>query len=427
MLLAPSLAAGAVYRANYTPADQSSLRAMSSPTGAWFSQTDRLAVLRAYRAVQRPANCSAARFLLVEDWQQQTGMGFSFLTLHTYLLQALWERRTLVFASAFLPNATRRWCDEGSRDFGCYFEAWSPCEAYLRENRAALLAAHGLVGWRPSSDNLRHRLVALFQERDKRRGAMWWCYNTWDNRSAAPAMGRAWWWAITIDLLLRLRPHIQEESAALLRANGVMADDRLIVAIVRHGGKHHEETLLAVEEYMEPLRRLSLPSCLNTTHVFLATETLSVTLEFRKACVRRGWNCFWAPDPTRINARHDMWNPHGYGDRAKTHPDWIAKIGRVSAVNLAVARRGVGLVGSLGSQWLKATLGFMQHFHGHAPSVCSLHVQPLGARSNRIVVPEEYASDRCNATDPQFRLPKCVTRASDGEETSSPRSIQVQV
>ena len=98
-----------------------------------------------------------------------------------------------------------------------------------------------------------------------------------------------------------------------------------------------------------------------------------------------------------------MWNPRGYGDRALVHSSIIAEMGNVSAINLAVSQHAVGLVGSLGSQWLKTTLGFMRRFHDKPVSVCSLHYQPIGARSNQIYPDHEasYLSDRCPGSFPR--------------------------
>eukprot|EP00966_Prymnesium_polylepis_P004707 108266-Prymnesium_polylepis.1 len=127
--------ASSIYQPAYDEADQQSLKEMTSPSGVWFSQTDRAQVLEAYRRLQEPDDCATARYLVIEDWQGQTGMGFSFITLHTMLLQAMWERRTVVFASALLPNATWRWCDREAQDFSCFFEPWSSCEAHLATQR----------------------------------------------------------------------------------------------------------------------------------------------------------------------------------------------------------------------------------------------------------------------------------------------------
>ncbi|KAL3892981.1 MAG: hypothetical protein SGPRY_014592, partial [Prymnesium sp.] len=385
----------------YTEESRRSLSEMRSFEGAWFSQTDREAVLRRVLRHQNPIDCASARYLILEDFEMQTGMGFSFLVLHTILLQAIWEKRVLIFASSALPSATWRWCGDRSRDFGCYFAQWSRCEPYLKSRNFTSL--NNISTWAPSEQSLREQSVIIRQAHDRRRKAMWHIYYAWDSTTKAPLMGRAWWWSITYDVLLRLRSDTQNQAHALMAKHGVRPGDPMIVAVVRHGGKHHEEALIPVAEYEEPIASFTRSSCLNTTNVYVTTETRGVIKSFTAMCARRRWNCFWAPDPYRLDARHDVWNPRGYGDRALIHSDIVAHIGNISAINLAISQHARAIVGSLGSQWLKATLGFMRRFHNHSVSVCSLHFQPVGARSNQIFPDQDadYISDKCPKVFPR--------------------------
>jgi hypothetical protein len=234
----------------------------------------------------------------LEDFEMQTGMGFSFIVLHTIMLQAVWERRTLVFASAAFPGATWRWCGTGSQDFGCYFEPWSSCEKYIASKKFS--SPDSVPAWEPTEQNLGEQVVVLRQAHDRMRRAMWKIYRTWDNMTHAPLAGRAWWWSVTYETLLRIRPEVQQQATTLMAQHGVQPGDPLIVAVVRHGGKHHEEKEISVAAYEEPISKFTQTNCLKTTNVFLTTETLSVVKEFSKMCSRRKWNCVSLATLTRI-------------------------------------------------------------------------------------------------------------------------------
>ena len=69
--------------------------------------------------------------MLIDGFNEQTGLGFSFLSLHAIFLQALHENRTLLPTSAVSRGHEWRWCAHGPRDYNCYFEPWSPCEQHL--------------------------------------------------------------------------------------------------------------------------------------------------------------------------------------------------------------------------------------------------------------------------------------------------------
>ena len=95
--------------------------------------------------------------------------------------------------------------------------------------------------------------------------------------------------------------------------------------IVRHGGKHVEEKLVRVGEYLRPLERLFAPGCLGSKspsethskkHVLLVTETAAVVRNFSHACAQRGWNCFWTAQ-RRLDLDID---PCGNQQRAHTVP-----------------------------------------------------------------------------------------------------------
>ena len=358
-----------------------SLARATHHTSGFYASTDWRHVLGIFLQSQQPRRCSTARYLVIEDFNENNGLGYTFLVLHTILLQAMWERRTLVFASTLLhpPLQDWRWCGTGTRDFRCYFEPWSHCEAYLSRRHYFQNASLSklIPHWEGSSKNLEHRIVVLHQRKSRKRTQMWQIYHTWDNafrhsrNGSAPRMGRSWWWALSFEVLLRFSPFIERQAIDFLERSGVRSDESFVVATVRHGMKSAEERIILVPEYETPLSRLLDPNCTNTNHVLVVTETAKVTTTFSAMCKLRGWNCFWT-NQTRWNTKHDIWAPHAYTGRGISHPEEVAHIGYHSVLNLAISQRASALIGSVGSMWMRATIPFMQRFHGEPMTVCSL-------------------------------------------------------
>ena len=422
---------------------------------SWFSRSPGLADLLAhYRAAQHlpELECGAAsRFLLLDDLNEQTGLGFGFLALHAIFLHALSENRTLLPSSAVLHGQTWRWCGEGARDYSCYFEPWSSGSCV----RAVGAWAYGsgnasIVPWHAPSlgqASLHARVVRLRLTDEPTQEVVFRLYRAWMH--CTPAIGRSWWWGATWDILLRFAPWVERQALAFIADHGVRltegadaaarisqsdgtleasplplsAAEPFVVVIVRHGGKHVEERLVGVQEYLRPLERLLSPQCLNGRHVLLVTETASVVRNFSAACSQRGWNCFWT-DQQRLDLDIDPWNPgdprnsYGssqrvalYGEHAgeASHGEAAGGVGSIatpaaarrggggrrggrgaggpafasstamlhhigwhSVLNLAIAQHGAGLIGSFGSSWSQLTLSFMHRRHRAPVLGCSL-------------------------------------------------------
>lgn len=130
--------------------------------------------------------------MLFDGFNDQSGLGFSFLALHTILLQSMVENRTLVASSAVIPAGYEwRWCNDAPRGYGCYFEPWSPCEQHLAARLASMhpqgrTAIDSVPGWDHATfgrDTLQHSIVrmdlrsdhtnekihALYAQRSRRR------------------------------------------------------------------------------------------------------------------------------------------------------------------------------------------------------------------------------------------------------------------
>jgi hypothetical protein len=410
----------------------SSTAAESEPR-LWFQNaTDRERVLQYLSASQNPADCSAARYLLVDDFNFQSGMGFTFLVLQSYLMQAAEERRVLVFASTVLRNSTWRWCTEGARDFSCYFEPWSRCERYLLSRRAELLASggggegehSGLARWEAGRRG-GAQIVNLAQRHDRARHAETYLYRTWDSAccsrewggayahgTATAARGKSWWLGVAWQLLLRTTPFVRRAALDFLQENGVRPSEPFVVATVRHGGKHVDEKEVAVAEYEAPLAHLMGSGCLGTRHVLLITETSAVVREFQDMCRSHGWNCF-ASAQERTDLEFDLWNAHNpkESNRQRTGVGadgaMLHHIGWHSVLNLEASKRGAALVGSAQSQWALMTLGMMANFHRRPISMCSLR---KGWRTANFYAAEDagFLADASLGRPCQTQPPNCT-------------------
>ena len=185
----------------------------------WFTHAPSRRLLHNYYvARQSPTDCNSARFLLLDGFNDQSGLGFSFLSLHAIFLQALHENRTLVASpSVYQHGYGWRWCAGGYR---CYFENWSPCEESL-----AVQLSSDKTAW-PTWDiasygqsTVHHRVVHIDLRQDNKQEIIHLLYRTW--LRCVPAVGRSWWWAATWDVLLRFQPWVHHEALKFLQAHRV--------------------------------------------------------------------------------------------------------------------------------------------------------------------------------------------------------------
>ena len=398
----------ALHFPNYNASLQASLAAAVDAHSAFYASTDREKLIQLFARLQRPKRCSTARFLVLEDFEDQTGMGMSFHFLHCMLLQSLWEGRTLVFSSSVVPGLRGkwRWCSEGSSDWSCYFEPWSPCEGYFsRRHFKPDIKSGPFTPWAATSQNLDKRIVVFWQARDKSRQMMARIYKTWDDplRYHPPRMGRSWWFSITFSVLLRMTPFVERAAVKFLHEEGVKHGERLAVAFVRYGAKKHEESLISFHEYEQPLLRALAPNCSDTRHVLIVTESPQAIADMTAMCNAHGWHCFYT-NQTRIRPdafESDIWNPRGYHAHSSRQPtDVLGHYGWHSVLNLAIAQRATYMVGSMGSLWMRMSTVFAHRFHGEPISVCSLRwVNYRTTRWNPLQY-AELCSERCAKQPP---------------------------
>ena len=274
--------------ARHTPKSGLATEGVVAGSCGWFGHSPtRKTLIAALQRAQNPSDCSSARFLLLDEFSNQTGLGFSFLALHAILLQSMHENRSLIASSAILGSHPWRWCDAGVRDYGCYFEPWSGCAAQLRRDLSSgALDESSIPHWDHHAQSLSSRVVRLSFKDDVTQASIFKLYGSWMH--CIPAIGRSWWWSATWDVLLRFVPSVEQAAQAFLASKGVRmsattASDALalgqaaagvaakeeedgstrlsaaplevppalraepfVVVIVRHGGKHVEEKLVSV-------------------------------------------------------------------------------------------------------------------------------------------------------------------------------------
>jgi hypothetical protein len=441
-----------VAQARHNPPASIASEGIAAGSCSWFSRSPpREMLVRFLRSRQSPSGCMTqpTRLFLLDDFSSMTGLGFGFLALHTLLLQALSENRTLLPSSAVIRGEKWRWCDEPPRDYGCYFEPWSSaCDRMLP---ATLVP----TPWDADGDgaaSLSADVVRLSLTHDNTQERLFRIYRRWMH--CIPAVGRSWWWGVSWDILLRFRPWIDRRALDFLRAHGVgvkvssragsmgrgdqsAASEPFAVVVVRHGGKHVEEKLVGVEEYLRPLEGIFSSACFphaTRQHVLLVTETAAVVQNFSSACTARGWNCFWSSQH-RFDLNIDPWNPTdprnvhqgekeslldkdnlrsstaalsrrgggsgGNGGRGANRgfastAALMHHIGYHSMLNLAVSQHASALIGSFGSSWSQLTLSMMHRRAGGPVLGCSLRPGWKGDNMYTRFTPEGPA-DRVSA------------------------------
>jgi hypothetical protein len=98
----------------------------------WRTVLTPVALATAMYNAQEPSHISACRtrrYLIADDFGEQSGLGFALTGYHALLVQATAENRTLLPSSLVLPGQTWRWCATGPKDFSC-------CTYALRARRS---------------------------------------------------------------------------------------------------------------------------------------------------------------------------------------------------------------------------------------------------------------------------------------------------
>lgn len=276
-------------------------------------------------------------------------------------LQAVVTDRILVHASSVVPGVRWAWCAEDPHSVDCYYRPWTSCLGYLRSlnlSNSVMTTAPQWKDWAaPAAVPLAeaanaHRLVVWSQLNQSRDDAFYWIEGHFAQHTRA---SRFWWYSVFMRHFFSPSPAMDAEARTFLQRHGLAPHDTFIVAHVRHGSKAIEQALIPPDEFVGPIKKML--HCLNTTHVYLVTETKAVVDRMMELAREHGFHVFtvkyeW-PD-------RDTWNMQL---NQRQNASNMQVIGRVSAKVLAITRRGSGFIGTVHSAWAKVSVAHMYGFH----------------------------------------------------------------
>jgi hypothetical protein len=153
---------------------------------------------------------------------------------------------------------------------------------------------------------------------------------------------RFYWYGLFMQQYFSPSLDMDMQAMEFLRNSNLSVGDRFIVANVRHGSKGVEQAPIPPERFIDPLK--AMMACLNTSHVFLVTETAAAAQRMFELAAANGVHLFTVPYKY---PDVDGWNKH-INPNATVD---MTEIGRVSALVLAITRRGSGFIGTLQSAW----------------------------------------------------------------------------
>jgi hypothetical protein len=238
---------------------------------------------------QSPPKCSAARYLIIDDLSNTSGVGMSFAALGHYAMHALAEGRVMVEAAHVSDKWHWHWCDHPPYSWKCFFQLWSPCEGMfaagmgINASNASSSAPFGMeeriewngqstmddrVVWGMNRRSGRHDIGKM--KRDIQHGERKNLWAAWKKVDWAMSVaGKFWWFAQSQQYLLQPQPWLQLEADTFARATG-LDDGLFIVAHVRHGNKGVEQALIPTAAFFPKL--VDLGARLGTRKVGRLTE-----------------------------------------------------------------------------------------------------------------------------------------------------------
>jgi hypothetical protein len=310
---------------------------------SWFNVAEYMAYM------QTSQQCNTAQYLIVDDIATISGMGWSMLTMAPLALQAMVSQRVLVHASSIIQGVTWSWCNEPPFAPECYFRSWTPCIGWLRQQQLTIQDLQAMPGWDQFDSYSNgtqyiafrhvHQVQALLEPHT--RDAPFYWAEQW---FASPNLrsSRFYWYGLFMQQYFSPSLDMDLQAIEFLSSNNLSYGDRFIVANVRHGSKGTEQAPIPPERFINPLR--AMMTCLNTSHVFLVTETAAAAQRMSELAAANGMHLFTVPYKY---PNVDSWNKH-INPNATVD---MTEIGRVSALVLAITRRGSGFIGTLQSAW----------------------------------------------------------------------------
>jgi hypothetical protein len=350
-------------------------RARNSSVRAFHSVGDMLSYFKPGREeellslmlrTQSPPNCSTARYLIIDDLSNTSGVGMSFAALGHYAINAIAEGRVLVEAAHVSDKWHWHWCDHPPYSWKCFFQLWSPCESMYASGmdidvkNASATAPFGMekriewkgqstmddrVVWGMNRRSGRHDLGNM--KRDIQHGErknLWaaWKKVDWEMSVA----GKFWWFGQVQQYLLQPQPWLEFEADAFTRATG-LDEGPFLVAHVRHGNKGVEQKLIPTAAFFPKLKDLG--ARLGTRKVLLMTEDPAAVEEMVEWGEAEG---FVVAYTNNSRTDGDVWNPDLRAEFGLDAPDMSEQVSKGSVEDLRVVlwiqRKRAGEMGERG-------------------------------------------------------------------------------
>jgi len=340
-------------------------------------------VAAALLATQNPTDCAKARYLIVDEFSDQHGLGFSLITVFKFLYVAHVERRVLLLLPSF-TSYPWRWCHWPPASYGCYFEDVTYCATRMQFDQALRDRViprnwSAIPDWK-GIESIDERVV-IFRQKYLSRAriesrAIYQAWSMFEHAfgSGLKKYGRFFYYAVAQRVLLQ--PKVWLEHAALTQRErwSLEQNDPLVVVHARHGSKHIEQKHIPVSELAASA--LAFCECLGVRDILLITETERVIVDFKRAVqhapVRVLYTEYWRPEG-------DVWNKNLVG-QLKLKPvndSVIDVIAYHSILNLLLARTGVAFVGTIQSAFLKLLVSTA---YAHQKAPVSIHSLRAGWR-----------------------------------------------
>ena len=329
--------------------------------------------------VQNPPDCFKSRYLILDDFTDESGFGFGLITIYKFLYVAHLERRVLLFLSSLGPYPWR-WCHQPPRSMACFFEESSYCAEELKFANATG-RKHPLpprmedaVEWNGASTL--SEPVVIFRQRHipprrPNRRALYraWQYFERTLRNGLQRYGRFFYYAAAHRVLFRPRSWVERAAVAQRQRWHLQPGDRFVVVHARHGSKHTEQRHIPVPQLMRSA--LGFSECLDVHDALLVTETQNVTHRARHILRNT---------PTRVRFTEyerpcgDVWNSRLVKQLhlPQVNDSMIDTIAYHSVLNVVLARDAVAFVGTIQSAYLKLLVSSAYAWQGRPVSIHSL-------------------------------------------------------
>mmetsp|Transcript_10738 Transcript_10738/g.23654 ORF Transcript_10738/g.23654 Transcript_10738/m.23654 type:complete len:452 (-) Transcript_10738:34-1389(-) len=323
-------------------------------------------IFQRLHASQNPSNCEEARYLIYHDDRSTSGFGWNAFILFSAFLQAFLEERVLVEAAAVTDRDHhrwhQRWCSDPPFSMKCFFRSWSRCERSDIISKVIDGGLERLPEWQNVETAGKTNSTCTCNE-----DTVLWRASRRSDDVFFPSIvtrGRFWWYAAMVQILMIPLPWL-EESASMFLASHQLNGRPFVVAAVRRGNKSVEVPFVDIREFTNQLR--AFKENYGIADVLLQTEDPYELQFLERWCSYQGLRLHYTEN---FRTGMDRFSTRFWSSRVN-----MTEEGRVAALNLLIGSRGVAVLGSFHSAWLKLQPAFMMAYHKKAVLVIGLASQ----------------------------------------------------